>query len=67
MQHLVEEHEESEELLKKIRKRTKDFKLPDDASDEYRCLYAMLPDREKETLEHYRVENDILFPEIAAQ
>lgn len=67
VEHLVEEHEETENLLKKIRKTAKDFEVPDDANDEYRRLYAMLPDMEKETLEHYHVENDILFPEIATK
>lgn len=67
VEHLVEEHEETEELLKKIRKTAKDFDVPDDANDEYRCLYAMLPDMEKETFEHYHVENDILFPEISTK
>lgn len=67
VEHLVEEHEETEELLKKIRQTAKDFKIPDDANDEYRCLYAMLPDMEKETFEHYHVENDILFPEISTK
>lgn len=65
--HLVQEHEETEELFKKIRKTAHDFQVPDNANDEYRCLYAMLPDMEQETLEHYHVENDILFPEIASK
>lgn len=67
VKHLMKEHEETEKLFKKIRKEAKDYQVPDDADGTFRKLYALLPQMEAETLEHYHVENDILFPEITEQ
>lgn len=67
VEHLMKEHEETEKLFEKIRKEADDYTLPENADDAFRRLYAMLPQMEAETLEHYHVENDILFPEVASK
>lgn len=59
---LEEEHDEAGDIMKKIRKVTNDFALPEDACGTYRMVYQRLQEIESDTFQHVHLENNILFP-----
>ena len=60
------EHEHTQMLFEKIRGITGNFKLPEDACESYRQLFAGLDELETDTRLHIRKENEILFPQVMA-
>ncbi|NIQ00295.1 MAG: iron-sulfur cluster repair di-iron protein, partial [Nitrospinaceae bacterium] len=60
------EHERTHMLFEKIRGLSGNFKLPEDACESYRRLYAELDELETDTRLHIRKENEILFPQVLA-
>ena len=61
---LEEEHEAAGTLLKKLRHATNDYSVPCDGCDTFRELYKKLTEIEEDTLQHYHLENNILFKKI---
>jgi regulator of cell morphogenesis and NO signaling len=59
---MKKEHDEAGEAMKKIRRLTDDFRLPEDACATYRVLYENLEAFEKDLHKHVHLENNILFP-----
>jgi regulator of cell morphogenesis and NO signaling len=60
------EHDRAGGLLAALREQTDDYTPPDDACPTWRALYAGLADLEADTHRHVHLENNILFPAIAA-
>lgn len=61
---LTEEHEETGEILKKIRNLTSNYELPDYACLTFEALYESLQSLEDDLHEHVQLENTTLFPRI---
>jgi regulator of cell morphogenesis and NO signaling len=59
---LETEHEGAGDILKELRKITKDFEIPEDASNSYRITYGKLEELENDLFQHVHLENNILFP-----
>lgn len=62
---LEQEHEESGNLLKELRKVTDDYKLPPGACNTYTLTYQKLEALEEDLFRHIHLENNILFPRLA--
>lgn len=62
IQRMLDEHDDTGELLHSIRTLTHDYKLPEDACMSYKALYDGLSAFEAETHWHVHLENNILFP-----
>jgi len=58
---LKQEHEQSGDLLKKIRAITQDYTLPEDACTTFQLTYAKLQELEADMFQHIHLENNILF------
>lgn len=56
------EHDRAGELLRSIRKLTRNFTAPEGACISYQTLYRALEDLEADLHEHIHLENNILFP-----
>ena len=66
--HVMEqEHEQAGENLERIRKLTRDFRLPEDACPTWRALYIGLADFEEQLMQHIHLENNVLFPRALGQ
>lgn len=59
---MMREHDAAGDILKRIRKLSKDFVVPSDACFSYRTLYSALAALEADLHEHIHLENNILFP-----
>ncbi|MCF6094296.1 iron-sulfur cluster repair di-iron protein [Microaerobacter geothermalis] len=59
---LESEHDDAGNLLKELRKGTKDYQLPDDACMSYQLTYQKLEELENDLFQHVHLENNILFP-----
>lgn len=59
---MLDEHEDTGELLRSIRSLTHNYKLPEDACMSYKALYDGLSAFEAETHWHVHLENNVLFP-----
>lgn len=59
---MEQEHDEQRELLRAIRLRTEDFRVPESACGTWRALYEGLEAMEAELMQHMHLENNILFP-----
>lgn len=62
VQVMIQDHEDHDEGLRRIRELTSDLRLPPGASAAWRELYRSLERFEAELLEHIRLENEVLFP-----
>jgi len=60
------EHDAAGDLLREIRKLSKDFAVPADACLSYETLYAALEEFEVDLHQHIHLENNILFPRALA-
>jgi regulator of cell morphogenesis and NO signaling len=58
------EHEETGATMKKIRKMSKSYALPEDACPAYRVFYKSLETFETDLYKHVHLENNILFPKV---
>lgn len=63
---LEDEHETTRDILRRLRHATNGYSLPSDGCDNFAELYKQLEAVEKDTQEHYHLEDDILFKKIAA-
>jgi regulator of cell morphogenesis and NO signaling len=57
------EHEQSAELLRKLRSLSSDYTAPEEACPSYKGLYAGLEYLEQDLHRHIHLENNILFPQ----
>jgi regulator of cell morphogenesis and NO signaling len=60
------EHDQTGELLARLRDLTADYSVPDDACGSYRALYDGLAELEADTHLHVHKENNVLFPAVLA-
>jgi len=60
------EHDAAGDILREIRKLSKDFAVPADACLSYQTLYAALEEFEVDLHQHIHLENNILFPRALA-
>lgn len=60
------EHETAGEMLREMRRVTRDYALPPDACASYRALYQALQAFEADLHEHIHLENNVLFPRAVA-
>lgn len=61
---LEAEHDGAGDIVKELRKVTKDYKVPDDGCNSYRLTYKMLEEFESDLFQHIHLENNILFPRM---
>ena len=66
IRHMMEEHEDTGELLEQVRKLTNDYQPPNTACMSYQALFHGLADLEKDLHQHIHLENNILFPRALA-
>ncbi|RIV18576.1 iron-sulfur cluster repair di-iron protein [Alicyclobacillaceae bacterium I2511] len=66
IQGLEAEHQEVGDLLREIRRVTEDFTLPADACATFSYTYDKLQELESDTFRHIHLENNLLFPRLAA-
>ena len=59
---MMREHDAAGDILKSIRKLSRDFVVPDDGCFSYRTLYGALEALEADLHQHIHLENNILFP-----
>jgi regulator of cell morphogenesis and NO signaling len=67
VQVMLHEHDDHGRNLRRIRKLTCDFRLPEDACASWRELYRALAVLETELMDHIHLENNILFPRALAE
>jgi len=61
MQETEDEHDGAGDILKELRKITKDYSVPDDGCTTFRLAYQQLQELEADLFEHIHLENNILF------
>ncbi len=61
---LEEEHEIAGDILKKLRKTTGGYRIPDDGCESYELTYQLLEELENDLFQHIHLENNILFPRL---
>lgn len=61
---LEAEHTAAGDILKELRKVTKDYQLPDDVCRSYELTYMKLEEMESDIFQHIHLENNILFPRL---
>ncbi|NLU51696.1 MAG: iron-sulfur cluster repair di-iron protein [Clostridiaceae bacterium] len=61
---LEDEHTGAGDILKKLRKITDDYTVPDDGCPTYKQTYDKLQELESDMFEHIHLENNILFPRL---
>jgi regulator of cell morphogenesis and NO signaling len=59
---MVDEHDDHDASLRRIRELTSDFALQADAGGTWRGLYAALEQVEVDLIDHIHLENNVLFP-----
>jgi regulator of cell morphogenesis and NO signaling len=61
---LEDEHENAGDILKKLRKITSGYQVPDDGCNSYRLTYQLLEEMEADLFQHIHLENNLLFPRL---
>ncbi|NLM13383.1 MAG: iron-sulfur cluster repair di-iron protein [Epulopiscium sp.] len=61
MKETEDEHDGAGDILKELRKITKDYVVPDDGCATYELAYKQLQELESDLFEHIHLENNILF------
>lgn len=64
METLEQEHDVAGNILKELRRVTKDYLLPEGACTSYRLTYQRLEDLESDLFQHIHLENNLLFPRL---
>jgi regulator of cell morphogenesis and NO signaling len=64
---LEKEHTGAGDILKELRKISNDYTVPEDGCNSYRLTYVKLAELEADTFQHIHLENNILFPRLAAK
>lgn len=59
---MQDEHDETGDMMKKIRSLSSDYTLPEDACNTYTVYFKNLEGFEEELFKHVHLENNILFP-----
>jgi len=59
------EHDHAGEILRELRKLSRNYKTPDDACVSYQTFYEALEAFEKDLHQHIHLENNLLFPKAA--
>lgn len=59
---MQDEHNETGDIMKKLRSLSDGFTLPEDACNSYQVYFKQLEDFEEELFKHVHLENNILFP-----
>ena len=59
---MMTEHDNAGEILRELRKLSRDYKLPADACISYQTFYEALEAFEQDLHQHIHLENNILFP-----
>jgi regulator of cell morphogenesis and NO signaling len=62
---MMQEHEQTEQALRRLREQCSNYTVPADASISLRTLYEALDYFEKDLRQHVRLENNVLFPRAA--
>jgi regulator of cell morphogenesis and NO signaling len=62
IRHMMEDHDDAGELLRRIRTITNQYALPTNACMTYQALYRGLKEFEEDLHRHIHLENNILFP-----
>jgi regulator of cell morphogenesis and NO signaling len=60
------DHEVLGELIREIRRLTTDYSVPEDGCNSVKMLFHKLDEFEKDLLQHFHLENNILFPKAIA-
>lgn len=63
---MMQEHDAAGDILKKIRRLSRNFSVPADACISYRTLYEAFQEFEADLHQHIHLENNILFPKAVA-
>ena len=63
---MLREHDRAGELLEQLREATDGYTPPEDGCTSYRTLYERLAELERDTHRHVHLENNVLFPAVAA-
>ncbi len=58
------EHEAAGDILKELRRITKDFVVPDDGCNSFRLTYDKIQELEADLFQHIHLENNILFKHL---
>lgn len=66
MQETEDEHEGAGDILKELRKITKEYSVPDDGCRTYHLAYSMHQEIEGDLFQHIHLENNILFKRYSA-
>lgn len=64
IEELEKEHTGAGDILKELRKVTKDYEIPDDVCPTFETTYAKLQELESDLFQHIHLENNILFPRL---
>lgn len=62
---MVQENEEAQEALHRLREYSSNYAVPADACIRFRTIYEALEHFEKDLQQHIHLENNILFPRAA--
>jgi regulator of cell morphogenesis and NO signaling len=62
IRHMMNDHDDTGQLLKSLRNLTHDYSLPEHACMSFQALYHGLEALEKDLHQHIHLENNILFP-----
>jgi regulator of cell morphogenesis and NO signaling len=62
IRHMMEDHDDTGELLRSIRSLTNEYRPPAGACMSFQALYSGLADLERDVHQHIHLENNILFP-----
>jgi regulator of cell morphogenesis and NO signaling len=63
VQMMINEHDAAGDLLRKMRKITQNYTLPEGACMSYRALFFGFEELEKDLHQHIHLENNVLFPQ----
>lgn len=66
IRHMLDDHENTIQILDELRQRTNDYKPSKSACGTKRALFAGLKTFDADTREHVHLENEILFPRAIA-
>lgn len=61
---LEAEHDQTGELLKEMRRVSKDYALPEDACRTYTLSFSKLEELEADMFQHIHLENNVLFERL---
>ncbi len=64
IQELKEEHTGAGDILRELRKVTKDYEVPANGCESYKLTYIKLQEMESDIFTHVHLENNILFPRL---